>query len=174
METAGINIRVLTPDDADALWDIRLEALESEPKAFSSSPKKHRRIKVEEFRARLTADPANNFVIGVFADGKLCGMAGFVREPSEKERHKGMVWGVYLNARVRGQGIGRAMLKTLLERASKIQGLQQIVLKVAATQAAAIATYRSLGFTTFGHEVHALCIDGRYIDEEYMVWNCKP
>jgi ribosomal protein S18 acetylase RimI-like enzyme len=173
METDGINIRVLTPDDADALWDIRLEALESEPTGFGSTAAKHRGITVEEFRGRLTVDPAEYFFVGVFANGKLAGIAGFIRESGEKERHKGTVVGVYLSKGLRGKGIGRAMLQALLDRAAKIKGLEQIVLKVSSTQDAAIASYRSLGFTTFGHEARALYVDGLYIDEEYMVWFCK-
>jgi RimJ/RimL family protein N-acetyltransferase len=174
MGLAGIEIRALTGDDAVALWNIRLEALESEPTAFGSSPAKHKGIPVEEFRGRLTADPANHFFIGAFADGELAGMAGFIREAGEKERHKGVVVGVYLRQELRGKGVGRAMLKGLLDRAMKIEGLEQIVLKVATTQPAAMAAYRSLGFTSFGYEERALYIDGQYIDEEYMVRRCKP
>jgi RimJ/RimL family protein N-acetyltransferase len=160
---------VLTPDDAEVLRNIRLEALESEPKGLGSSAAKHRSIPIEEFRSRLTADPAEYFFVRAFADGKLAGMSGFIREAGEKERHKGTVVGVYLNKGLRGKGIGREMLQSLLNRAAKIEGLEQIVLKVSPTQSAAIGTYRSLGFMTFGHEVRALYIDGQYIDEEYMV-----
>jgi RimJ/RimL family protein N-acetyltransferase len=169
METAGIDIRVLTPDDAEALWHIRLEALESEPMGFGSSAAKHRSIPIQEFRSRLTADPAEYFFVGVFAGGKLAGMAGFIRQSGEKERHKGTVVGVYLTKDLRGKGIGRAMMQALLDRAAKIEGLEQIVLKVSSTQDAAVAAYRSVGFTPFGREVRALCVDGQYIDEEYMV-----
>jgi ribosomal protein S18 acetylase RimI-like enzyme len=96
-------------------------------------------------------------------------MAGFVRERGLKERHKGSIWGVYLNASARGKGIGRKLLETLLERTVKCEGLEQIVLSVATTQAAASSLYRSLGFVPFGREPRALKVGDCYIDEEYMV-----
>jgi len=165
----GIEIRALTADDVDAYWRCRLEALERVPEAFSSSVEDHLKLSRDEIRRRLTADPADNFVFGVFVNGKLLGTAGFVRETQPKMRHKGRVWGVYLKAEMRGKGIGRSMMEALLERAAKIDGLEQIMLSVATTQAAAIALYRSLGFTSFGCETKALKIGDRYIDEEYMV-----
>ena len=75
---------------------------------------------------------------------------------------------MYLKAEMRGKGIGRSMMKALLQRADQIDGLEQILLSVTTTQAAAIALYRSLGFVSFACETKALKIGGRYIDEEYM------
>lgn len=164
----SIKIRILTPDDAAAYWNFRLESLEREPAAFSSSPEDHRKLSEDEIRSRLAVDPAEHFIVGAFVDGKLVGTAGFVRQPGVKERHKGRIWGVYLKAEMRGRGIGRSMMKGLLERAAKIDGLEQILLSVTTTQAAAIALYRSLGFTSFGCEVKALKVGDLYIDEEYM------
>ena len=164
-----VEIRILTADDVEAYWQCRLEALERDPDAFSSSVEDHLKLSHDQVRQRLTADPANNFVLGVFANGKLMGTAGFVRETQPKMRHKGRVWGVYLNAGLRGKGIGRRLLKAVLERATKVEGVEQILVSVATTQAAAVALYRSLGFVTWGKESRALKVGDRYIDEEYMI-----
>ena len=102
-----VEFRILTADDAGAYSAVRLEALERDPTAFGSSVEDHRKLSESEIRLRISKDPANNFVVGAFVDGRLAGTAGFVRETPVKMRHKGRIWGVYLTAELRGQGIGR-------------------------------------------------------------------
>jgi ribosomal protein S18 acetylase RimI-like enzyme len=60
-------------------------------------------------------------------------------------------------------------MRALLDRVRMIEGMEQVLLSVAATQEPAIRLYRSLGFQSFGREPRALRIGDRYIDEEYMV-----
>jgi ribosomal protein S18 acetylase RimI-like enzyme len=168
-QIAEVEIRVVTADDAAAYSMCRRQALERDPEAFSSSVEEHLKLSEEEIQRRLSGDPVNNFVFGVFANGKLMGTAGFVRERGPKLRHKGWIWGVYLDGELRGRGIGSKLLRCVVERAGRLEGLEQITLSVATTQAAAIALYRSLGFTSFGCEPKALKVGDRYIDEEYMI-----
>ena len=164
-----VEVRVLTADDAPAYWICRRQALERDPEAFSSSVEEHLKLSDDEIRRRLSGDPVNNFVFGAFVDGKLVGTAGFVRERGPKVRHKGRIWGVYLDGELRGRGVGSRLLQSVLQRASALEGLEQIMLSVASTQTAAIALYRSRGFTLWGREPKALQVGDRYIDEEYMI-----
>jgi ribosomal protein S18 acetylase RimI-like enzyme len=164
-----VQIRILEADDARAWSELRLEALERELDAFGSSVEDHLKLTDDIIRTRLAPDPQNKFVVGAFAAGQLIGIAGLVRDQGLKDRHKAWVWGVYLTSNWRRQGIGRSLMKSLLEQASEVAGLEQITLRVAATQAAAINLYKSLGFVSFGCEPRALKIGDHYVDEEYMV-----
>jgi ribosomal protein S18 acetylase RimI-like enzyme len=168
-----MEIRFLTAADAGEWWRLRLEALDGDPEAFSSSAEEHRLLTVDDVKTRLGTDAADSFVVGAFEDERLCGMGGFYREKGLKSRHKGWVWGVYVSPTKRGVGIGRRMLLTLLDRAAGVDGLEQILLSVTANQKSAIRLYRSLGFESFGCEPRALKIGDKFIDEEYMILKLK-
>jgi ribosomal protein S18 acetylase RimI-like enzyme len=166
-----LEIRKLTPHDAAEWWRLRLEALEREPQAFSSAAEDHRQTTVEAAAARIGAGEGS-FILGAFREGALVGVAGFYREQEQKSRHKGHVWGVYVTAAARGCGIGRDLMRALIELAKAEPGPTQpvqIVLTVTTEQLAARRLYESLGFVAFGREPRALLVDGRYVDEDYYV-----
>lgn len=164
-----MEFRFLSAADAVPYWQLRLESLEIEPQAFGASAEEHRTLPIGEAATRISFDPSEKFVVGAFDDGGLIGTAGFFRGKGRKEKHKGHIWGVYLARPARGKGIAQEMMRILLDQAAKIDGIEQIVLSVAAGQSAATNLYRSLGFETFGLEKNALKVGDHYIDEEHMV-----
>jgi ribosomal protein S18 acetylase RimI-like enzyme len=153
-----MEIRLLTADDAELWWHLRLEALHHDSASFADSAEEHQTTTVESVRADLvSADPAQSFVVGVFEDGKLAGTAGFYRQPHVKERHKGYVWGVYVRPESRGKGAARSMMQEILRRAREMQGLEQITLVVSA-HLPARKLYEGMGFVSYGMEPRSLKI----------------
>jgi ribosomal protein S18 acetylase RimI-like enzyme len=164
-----MELRLLTPDDAEAFWHLRIEALRNDPASFADSAEEHLDTTVETARERLSKNhPASNFVVGVFEEGKLTGTAGFYRYTHNKERHKGHIWGVYVRPESRGKGVASALMKEIVRRARAIDGIEQITL-VASANLPAQRLYKALGFESYGVEPHSLKIGDQYIDDVLMV-----
>jgi ribosomal protein S18 acetylase RimI-like enzyme len=164
-----MNIRFLNSDDAAEYWRLRMEALQTDPQAFSSSAEEHRLLPLDEVRRRIGAEGTDMLIVGAFEPGSLVGTAGFYREKGPKSRHKGRIWGVYVTPGARGKGVARQLLRKLLEHAAQFSGIEQILISVTSTQTAARSLYRSLGFELFGCEPRALKLGEDYLDEDHMI-----
>jgi len=166
-------IRQLQEDDALALRELRTEALRDHPGSFGEALEEHLRTPPEVSAKRLREASLDNFVLGAFSDGVLRGMAGFHRDWGMKRRHRGHVWGMYVSPALRGCGTGRVLLGTLLERARGINGLDVVLLGVAAENVAAFGLYRSVGFEEYGREPRALLVDGAPVTEVLMRYEIR-
>ena len=142
--SAGINVRRLGVEDAAALVSLRRQALETDPLAFGASMEDDRGLDLDLVRSSL-ADIREQAVFGCFDGADLAGMVGVIRAPKIKQRHAGIIWGMYVTPRARNQGAGRALLDAAVEQAHR-WGLEQVQLAVTEPAAAAKRLYESAGF----------------------------
>jgi len=165
--TTTMVFRKLTEGDAAAYWSLRLEALEREPRSFGMTPEEHRGITLEQ-TAALIAKPGC-FLVGAFDGDAMVGTARFDREPHEKERHKGHVYGVYVTASHRGRGLAKSLIGAIIAELKDDPTCEQLLLSVGTFNQAARATYLAMGFVPYGIEPRALRAGDEYIDEEHMM-----
>jgi ribosomal protein S18 acetylase RimI-like enzyme len=162
-----LEIRQLTDQDGEALWNFRMLALETDPWSFVESPEQLRGIPEHEYAERLRSTESANFVFGAFDQQKLLGMVGFYQEIPAKRRHKGWIWGVFVAPEARGRGLGKLLMLRTIEKAKSLPELDMILLTVSVGQPAPRKLYESVGFRPIGIEPRGLKIGNQHIDEEH-------
>jgi GNAT superfamily N-acetyltransferase len=165
-------VRKLDRDDAEAWASLRQEALEAHPLVFSATIPEDPKALVESFLARLTSDE-ESAVFGAFIGGSLIGIVGIRRNPGGKERHKASIWGMYVTAGSRRNGVGVALLRAAIREARSWAGVEQIRLAVSEVAEGARKLYEGNGFQEWGREPRALCWEGRWADESHMVLDLR-
>ena len=161
-------IRPLGIDDINAMVVLRSEALADSPRAFSASPE--RDVGQDpEFLRRTMSRPEVQVTFGAFESDELVGTATVHRFEGSKERHKAVLWGMYVTSRARGRGHGRALLEAAVEHARASEGVTHLHLTVADSAVEARRLYEGAGFVCWGTEPASLIVDGEAVDVDHLV-----
>ena len=155
------------PSEANDYRRIRLFALREDPEAFGTAHDDEAAQPLAVFEERLRSQ----LIFGAYERGKIVGIVGLTRELGPKVRHKGTLWGFFVDPAVRWQGFGRELLEEVLHYADDV--VEQIKLTVVTKNLSAISLYESLGFQSYGIEKRALKVASGYDDELLMVRYCK-
>jgi len=162
MSARPIQIRQLTPADAESFRELRLEGLRLNPEAFGSTYE----FEKDQPLTRYTGWLTNSTVFGAYQNSELIGTASFTQQSGLKDSHKGLLRAMYVRPTHRRSGAGRQLVQAVIELAR--QKVEQLQLSVASTNQPALRLYQTLGFRQYGLEKNALKHNGTYSDEILM------
>ena len=165
-----ISLRIATPEDAAALFQLRLEALSKHPDAFAADVDKTTADGADAWVKLITdhTRAQSGAIMIADAGAELIGMTGIVRGHWPKTRHFGNLWGVFVRPGWRGYHIGEAIINECLDWAIAHE-MTVVNLGVNTLNTSAIRCYTRCGFSTYGTEPRAVYYDGVYYDEYLMV-----
>jgi ribosomal protein S18 acetylase RimI-like enzyme len=156
-------IRPFRTDEADALRDIRFEALADLPMAFGEHLDQARAMGGEDFSEAL----ARSDIWGAFDDDGPIAMSGLRRSRGANLAHRATIVAVYVRPAARGTGAGRAMLRGLIDYGVS-RGVEIFELSVGDFNTSARKLYESLGFVEIGFLKNATKIGPDYTHEVQM------
>jgi RimJ/RimL family protein N-acetyltransferase len=163
-----LKIRRLGPEAAAAYRELRLRGLKECPDAFTSSYDEDCAKPLAVTEQRLASDSADT-VFGAWLGDVLVGVVGLAREERAKNRHKAVLFGMYVAPEHGRSGIGTTLLGHVVDDARQQPGLLQLVLTVTHTNAGARTLYERAGFHSFGVEPRALRVGDAYYDKNHMI-----
>lgn len=160
----ALTMRRLGAADAAEFQALRLEGFRQHDREFRFAPEDEADVAPGDVAARLTRD----FVVGVFDDGTMIGVAGLARFAGVKTRHKALLWGMYVRAEFRGRGAADMLMSAIADHARGL--VEAITLTVMSDNRRAMRFYERWGFATYGVEPASVkTADGAYLDEALMI-----
>jgi ribosomal protein S18 acetylase RimI-like enzyme len=157
-----VEIRKLPPDRWREYRDLRLEALKREPSAYGSSIEETKKLAEKEWRKRIKS------VLFALSDDRPVGMIVYVFNQGLKSRHIAEIYGFYVSADYRGQGIGTGLLERALSLIQENKRVIKVELAVNPEQRAAVKIYRKAGFAVSGRTEKELKVGRRFYAMLFM------
>lgn len=171
----GRTFRIRRPDESDAEKLIQYSKI-----LFASTDQvlttlEEYGITIEEEKTWINNSLQNPSAITLVAEmnKEIIGLLFFVPQTKKKNSHTGE-FGVNVHPDYQAQGIGRALIQTLLIWAKENGRIEKVFLTVFATNTNAIKLYKDLGFIEEGRHVKAIKqITGEYVDIIQMYTETK-
>ncbi len=177
-----MQIVTLDPENWQLFRQIRLEALRTDPQAFSSRLAETEQRPDSHWQTRLAQaqEGKNSWLLFAREGDRIVGIIGAFREQGETPATgsptlAGVVeiYSVFVRPEARGKGVGTALMAAVLDAAGRAEGARRARLTVNAAQSAAVALYRRFGFQVV-EEREGILGDGKTCQELVMEKELSP
>ena len=147
-----ITIRKLTPPDASAYREIRLESLRLHPEKFEAKYEEEVLKQKLVFEQAVENEDPKRFVVGAFDGGKLIGIFSSILSNAYGLENTATLIQMYLRGVYRGMGIGDR-LTTQATALSLASGVDNVILEVKSNNSRALRLYKKAGFVLVDRSV---------------------
>ena len=151
---------------SDSRWndgrDLRLEALEKEPQAYSSTFEEEVELTESEWITR------NRNAMYAFINDEPVGMIVMIIQDNPMTKHVANIFGVYVKKSHRELGIGSRLIEQAIKELSKNDQVVKIKLSVNTEQTAAVILYEKHGFKVVGNQEKEFYFNDRFYDDLLM------
>ena len=168
-----IEVRVLNPEEWQLLRGARLRAVEDAPRQFGVTVAEAEATEDEEWQRLAGGGHGRRVVAVATEDGQPVGLGILERDTGERRQHRARVYAVWVDASVRGRGVGRRLMTCLLDWARERE-VVAVYLDVVAGNDPARSLYTRLGFVRRDLDPYSLRIDGEFIAQERLVLLLRP
>jgi RimJ/RimL family protein N-acetyltransferase len=158
----NISIRQLTENDWRELAQIRLTALQTDPRVFGSNYELESKFTEIDWRSRLQS--ADSAIFMIFEDDEPVGMTGVSVYREDETNKTAIFWGSWLAPHARGKGLSKLMYESRIEWAKAHPTVERIIVSHRASNLASKYANQKHGFVfTRTHE--KVWTDGATEDE---------
>jgi putative acetyltransferase len=162
MSIESLTIRRAEPDDCKALYEIFTASTVYAGTLQLPYPSR------EYWRRQLSENVDSVYNLVGVIEGRIVGMVGVHTFPNKpRRRHAGAI-GICVHAEWQGKGIGKELMRAIVDFADNWLNLTRLELEVYADNQSAIRLYERFGFEVEGRlRQHALR-DGKFVDSIVM------
>ncbi len=160
-----IKVELLNSNHLLSWKKLRIEALQNAPESFGSAYEEEITYSENDWESGLKKSD----IFGAFVNDKLVGSAGFYTLNMLKQKHKGVLFGMYITPQHRGKGIANTLVETVILHAQS--RVMQLHATCVTSNTSAIELYQKHGFKIYGTEPRALKIGNHFYDEHLMILN---
>jgi len=158
----SLTIRRAEPDDCDAVYEMFTATSVYSGTLQLPYPSR------EYWRRRLSENTDSVYHLVGIIEGRIVGMVGVVTFPNKPRRKHAGAIGISVHEDWQGKGIGKELMRAIVDLADNWLNLTRLELEVYADNAAAVRLYERFGFEVEGKlRQHALR-DGQFVDAIVM------
>lgn len=164
----NVIIRTGQIGDAETIFDIQRDVITEDDYLITVLEEFNNTIELHRNWLQKIIDNERETIIVAEINRKVVGWLVFQSQNRKRLSHTGS-FGMMLHKEYRGLGIGKLLLKGLMDWAVKNPLIEKVSLGVFSTNHRAIALYKSMGFIEEGRKINEIKItDNEYVDDILM------